>query len=117
MTDEEKSIAHRAGMNQYGESKYPDNLVPWRSETPPVWPAADANHATGRLRSCWYCGSMHPADVAAAIKAGAQAHWADHKYGWPHKLSTCRTQRPRIAPSSRHTAAITSLSPRAEWPG
>jgi hypothetical protein len=28
---------------------------------------------------------MHPSDVAAAIRAGAQGQWADMKYGWPHK--------------------------------
>ncbi|MBB3258211.1 hypothetical protein F4827_003079 [Paraburkholderia bannensis] len=28
---------------------------------------------------------MHPADVAAAIRAGATGSWADRKYGWPHK--------------------------------
>ena len=39
----------------------------------------------GRLRSCEYCGSMHPSDLAAAIRAGAKGHWADRKYGWPHK--------------------------------
>lgn len=56
----------------------------WCPETPP-----DLNSEygqTGRLRSCGYCGSMHPADVAEAIKAGAQGHFADFKYGWPHKV-------------------------------
>lgn len=40
----------------------------------------------GRLCGCSYCGSMHPAELAAAIGAGATVHWADFKYGWPHKL-------------------------------
>jgi hypothetical protein len=40
---------------------------------------------TGTLRSCEWCGSMHPADVAAAIRAGARGELADAKYGWPHK--------------------------------
>jgi hypothetical protein len=35
-------------------------------------------------RTCNYCGSIHPDDVAAEPEA--QAHWADAKYGWPHKL-------------------------------
>lgn len=48
-------------------------------------PDLAAGRTTGRLRSCSYCGSMHPADVAAAIRAGAMGHWADRKYGWPHK--------------------------------
>jgi hypothetical protein len=48
-------------------------------------PDIAAGRDTGRLRFCSYCGSMHPADVAAAIRAGAKGHWADFKYGWPHK--------------------------------
>lgn len=28
---------------------------------------------------------MHPADVAAASRAGATGHFADRKYGWPRK--------------------------------
>lgn len=54
----------------------------WRDATPPD---VAAGRTTGRLRSCSYCGSMHPADLAAAIKAGAKGSWADFKYGWPHK--------------------------------
>jgi hypothetical protein len=40
---------------------------------------------TGRLRACNYCGSMHPTDLADALRAGATLSWADFKYGWPHK--------------------------------
>lgn len=79
---DEKSIAHKHGMNAYGEQEYPDGLVPWQDAYPPD---IAAGRVTGRLRSCWYCGSMHPADVATAIRAGAVGHWADRKYGWPHK--------------------------------
>jgi hypothetical protein len=39
----------------------------------------------GRLRRCSYCGSMHPEDVASAIREGARGALADYKYGWPHK--------------------------------
>jgi hypothetical protein len=35
-------------------------------------------------RTCSHCGSIHPDDLAA--ETAAQAHWADAKYGWPHKL-------------------------------
>lgn len=35
--------------------------------------------------TCGYCGSMHPQELAAALRAGATVHWADFKYGWPHK--------------------------------
>lgn len=39
------------------------------------------------FRTCGYCGSMHPADLLAALLAGtATLHGADWKYGWPHKF-------------------------------
>lgn len=39
-------------------------------------------------RTCSFCGSVHPEDLAADIAGGAviRAEWADMKYGWPHKL-------------------------------
>lgn len=79
---QEKSIAHRHEMNMSGQQHYPDGLVPWRPE---IQPDIESGRTTGRLRACSYCGSMHPADVAAAIRAGAKGEWADFKYGWPHK--------------------------------
>jgi hypothetical protein len=82
MNETGKSVAHKHDMNQYGASEWPDGLVPWRDA---VAPNIMAGRTTGSLRSCGYCGSMHPADVADAIKAGATGHWADRKYGWPHK--------------------------------
>jgi hypothetical protein len=80
--DQEKSVAHRHSMNHFGADKYPDGLIPWRdAEAPDI----DGGKTTGRLRGCGYCGSMHPADVATAIRAGAKGNFADWKYGWPHK--------------------------------
>ncbi|MCA0214725.1 MAG: hypothetical protein LCH79_16300 [Proteobacteria bacterium] len=82
------SIAHRHDMNHFGTAKWPDRKVPWDPASPPDLKAAypeSRTRTTGRLRSCGYCGSMHPADVAAAIRAGAKGDWADWKYGWPHK--------------------------------
>lgn len=76
------SIAHKIGMNSFGKISNPDGLVPWREAIPP---ATSGSSRTGYLRSCSYCGSMHPTDVANAIKAGATGSWADKKYGWPHK--------------------------------
>jgi hypothetical protein len=76
------SVAHTRDMNHYGQASYPDGLVPWSDA---LAPDIEAGRTTGRLRACGYCGSMHPADVAAAIRQGAQGHWADRKYGWPHK--------------------------------
>jgi len=78
----EKSVAHKVGMNSYGTADWPDGLVDWRDASPPNF---DEGKTTGELRGCGYCGSMHPADVAAAIKAGASGSFADWKYGWPHK--------------------------------
>lgn len=76
------SIAHKLGMNNLGTSMHPDGLVPWREATPPE---TSGYSRAGRLRSCGYCGSMHPVDVANAIRSGAKGSWADKKYGWPHK--------------------------------
>lgn len=82
----ETSIAHKRGMNWIGQEHYPDGLVPWRDgKAPDVEKAASMDDCIGRIRGCGYCGSMHPADVAAAIRAGAKGSWADFKYGWPHK--------------------------------
>ena len=80
----EYSIAHRVGMNAIGQGMWSDGRVPWSdAEAPDI--GKGQRYWTGKLRSCGYCGSMHPADVVAAIKAGARGEWADMKYGWPHK--------------------------------
>ena len=81
--NQEKSVAHKHDMNHIGLASYPDRLVPWRDAQQPD---IAAGKTTGRLCSCGYCGSMHPADVASAIRAGAKGHFADRKYGWPHKV-------------------------------
>jgi hypothetical protein len=36
------------------------------------------------FRRCSFCGSIHPADLAA--EPTWRAEWADQKYGWPHKF-------------------------------
>lgn len=69
----EKSIAHKHGMNFVGQDWWPDGLAPWKKR------GDDRRH-------CEYCGSLHPEDVAAGIRAGATGEWADWKYGWPHKV-------------------------------
>lgn len=81
----EYSVAHIDGMNKIGGNLWPDGRVPWDDPEPPNIDQPNENHWSGKLRTCSYCGSMHPADVAAAIKAGATGSWADMKYGWPHK--------------------------------
>lgn len=87
------SIAHRHDMNHFGTTKYKDGLVPWRDALPPD---IAAGRTTGSLRSCSYCGSMHPADLAEAIRAGAKGHWADFKYGWPHKAYIDGVPNPHV---------------------
>lgn len=67
----EYSIAHRRGMNVVGQGMFPDGRVPWDDAAPPDIEKGP-RYWTGRLRSCAYCGSMHPSDVVAAIQAGAR---------------------------------------------
>lgn len=81
----EYSKAHDDGMNKIGSRMWPAGHVPWDDAVAPDIESGDEKRMSGRLRSCAYCGSMHPADVVAAIKAGAIGSWADMKYGWPHK--------------------------------
>jgi hypothetical protein len=57
----------------------------WRPARPPVQ-TPGSRLMVAALRGCSYCGSMHPADLAGAIREGASIHWADRKYGWPHKV-------------------------------
>lgn len=81
----EMSIAHKFDMNSLGNDMFPNGLVPWRDAMPPDPLNNLDRRSIGSLRSCHYCGSMHPSDIAAAIKAGYHGEWADWKYGWPHK--------------------------------
>lgn len=81
---EEFSIAHCSDINYLDVGEYPDGCVPWRPAEPPD--INSEHRSTGRLRGCSCCGSMHPADVADAIRAGAKFRFADMKYGWPHKV-------------------------------
>jgi hypothetical protein len=57
---------------------------------PPRWHeprAAGAGRDTCQSTSfCSFCGSMKPSELVAAINAGANVHWSDFKYGWPHKI-------------------------------
>lgn len=101
----EYSIAHGDEMNKMGKSLYPDGRVPWDEAVAPDLSSGDERLLSGRIRMCAYCGSMHPADVAAAIKAGAHGEWADMKYGWPHKAYFHGVPNPHAGLlESRHTA-------------
>lgn len=85
----ETSIAH---VHDYqARIYYPDGKAPWRPATPPN---IEAEQYSGSLRSCQFCGSMHPEDLAAAIRAGATVEWADFKYGWPHKVYVYKVPNP-----------------------
>lgn len=76
----------------------------WRPAVAPDM--TSSRTTTGRLQSCEYCGSMHPADVAAAIRAGAKGTWADFKYGWPHKAYFDGIPNPHAGlPESRCSAS------------
>lgn len=82
----EYSVAHQNETNKMIQRVgWPDGRVPWDDPVPPDLESGDERRFAGRIRMCAYCGSMHPADVVAAIKAGARGSWADMKYGWPHK--------------------------------
>jgi hypothetical protein len=37
-------------------------------------------------RHCYYCGSLHPEDLLAALAEGDRLGGSDWKYGWPHKF-------------------------------
>lgn len=103
----DKSIAHKTGMNQFGIREYPDGLVSWREARAPDM--SNARNVIGRLRACGYCGSMHPADVAEAIRAGATGGFADRKYGWPHKAYFDKVPNPHAGmPESRGSTSHAS---------
>lgn len=59
-----------------------DHIVHWRE------PGAIAQRS---FHSCSWCGSIAPADLASALrehgfgKGKMRLHFADMKYGWPHK--------------------------------
>lgn len=66
----------KAHAQTWGADKHRD----WREP-------GNAAHQT--FRSCAYCGSIHPADLAAELRAHPNAgtlEMADRKYGWPHKF-------------------------------
>lgn len=106
---EERSIAHVGHAVWYGENPNTDGFVGWRPATPPDFAMG---RTTGRLRSCEYCGSMHPHDVAEALKAGATIARADNKYGWPHKFYISDIPNPHAGLLEHYTS--TSTRPKQE---
>ncbi|MCC6192246.1 MAG: hypothetical protein IT318_24710 [Anaerolineales bacterium] len=100
-----RSIAHRSGMNPLGWEKYPDGVMDWHAAEPPNLTGDRHERRAGMLRACPYCGSMHPADLVAAIRAGAVGSWADRKYGWPHKAYFDRIPNPHVGMLESRAAA------------
>lgn len=47
------------------------------------WTWREPSHGE-HFRTCSFCGSIHPGDLAA--EPTWRAEWADRKYGWPHKF-------------------------------
>lgn len=47
------------------------------------WVWREPSHGE-HFRTCSFCGSIHPGDLAA--EPDWRAEWADRKYGWPHKF-------------------------------
>lgn len=66
------------------------------------------------FRTCTYCGSISPDDLAA--EPDWQAEWADRKYGWPHKFYV---SVPNRNPAQRFIIGATTGSPTSlavgEW--
>lgn len=83
------SIAHV--LDSSAHQFYEGGRAPWLPAKPPN---IEAEEYTGHLRGCKFCGSMHPEDLAAAIRAGATVEWADFKYGWPHKVYVYKVPNP-----------------------
>ena len=80
------SIAHIGAMNDHRDITWPGGKVTWVAAMAPNF---SKGRYVGHERACGYCGSIHPIDFASSlIELGqdAQAHWADWKYGWPHKI-------------------------------
>lgn len=65
-------------------------------------------------RTCSYCGSIHPEDLAA--EAAWTAEWADAKYGWPHKFYVAVPNR---EPAQRFITGASTGTPSglagSEW--
>lgn len=65
----------------------------------PLEPIAYALRGIDSVRTCNWCGSVHPEDLAAWIRAGLKLEMADMKYGWPHKFYAVAGTTPPTAPT------------------
>lgn len=98
--------------------KYPEGRTGWTKAMPPDLKVEHSYYTTGRLCSCDYCGSLHPATLAAALRQGARGHWADRKYGWPHKFYVEGIPNPFAGmPNSTMSRGYGAESPEPQEPG
>lgn len=49
-------------------------------------PYGDRPPYRSEVRTCDYCGSLHPEDLYTALHHGAKLRGSDWKYGFPHKF-------------------------------
>ena len=61
------------------------------------------------LLACSFCGSMHPSEVVAALKAGATISFADQKYGWQHKIYLDNIANPNAGERKEYCSTSRSL--------
>lgn len=98
---------HRVGPSPEHPDQWRAAFVP--GDEPPVQTHCGQRHwePFEPYRSCSYCGSIHPEDLLAAIKAGATLGGSDWKYGWPHKfyVEHIPNPYPDLPIVTRHTTA------------
>lgn len=60
------------------------NTFAWRDPKPDT--SGPGTHLTHHVRTCDYCGSIHPEDLLKILESGGSLGGSDWKYGWPHKF-------------------------------
>lgn len=81
--DPRPSLVHRADG---GFMSNPDGSYDWSRPRSPAEDTSKTMRTAREFWGCGYCGSMHPSELAWVLENGAHVHWADFKYGWPHKV-------------------------------
>jgi hypothetical protein len=99
--------------DHYANRCRPGGVYDWREPQAPD--LSDVHRFSAReFHGCGYCGSMHPVELAAAIRAGATVHWADRKYGWPHKVYVEGAPNPYAGQLEIRRVTWCSQPPQAE---
>lgn len=84
------------------EPHYLDLPIEWRPADPMGEQSEDVigghNGTYGYpFRTCSYCGSMHPEDLAYWLQQpGVEINGSDWKYGWPHKFYIENIPNPKV---------------------